>query len=174
MKTTKRLCLCALLCAASLTIFVLEAQIPLPIPIPGIKLGLANIFTLFALIYLTKKETFAILVIRIVLGSIFSGNPSVLIYSLSGGIICLLTESLLLKILGKNYIAKISIVGAMTHNTTQIFCASLITKTTAVFWYLPPLLITAAVTGCFCGLCVSAFNKNLGRRITSMLNNTNR
>ena len=39
----------ALLTAIALTIFMIEAQIPTLVPIPGVKLGLANIITVFAL-----------------------------------------------------------------------------------------------------------------------------
>ncbi len=165
MKATKRLCLCAVLCAAALTVFIVEAQLPLPIPVPGVKLGLANIFTLFALMYLTPREAAAILLVRILLGSIFAGQPSVLIYSLSGGVLCLLGEALLLKLIGKKFIWETSVFGAMLHNTAQIICAAVITNTASVFWYLPPLLIAAAVTGAFCGLCISSFDKACGGRI---------
>jgi len=41
----------AVLTASALIIFIIEAQIPLPIPAPGVKLGLANAVTLFALFY---------------------------------------------------------------------------------------------------------------------------
>ena len=43
---------CALLTAIALTIFMVEAQIPVPIPIPGVKLGLANIVTVYAVFVL--------------------------------------------------------------------------------------------------------------------------
>ena len=42
----------AMLTAISLTIFMIEAQIPPVVPIPGIKLGLANIVTVFAVFVL--------------------------------------------------------------------------------------------------------------------------
>jgi len=51
--TIKKLPLMAILTAIALIIFIIEAQIPLPIPIPGVKLGLANAVTLFALFYMT-------------------------------------------------------------------------------------------------------------------------
>ena len=41
----------AILTTAALIIFIIEAQIPMPIPVPGVKLGLANAVTLFALFY---------------------------------------------------------------------------------------------------------------------------
>lgn len=163
-RKTKKLALCAVLCAAALTIFVIEAQIPLPLPLPGIKLGLANIITLFALLYLSPREAFLILSGRILLGALFIGSPSVLLYSFSGGVICLLSELLCLKLFGKKFIAEISVIGAMTHNTVQVLCAALVTRTAAVFWYLPPLLIAAVITGAFCGLCVKYMTKKYRER----------
>ncbi len=157
----KRLALCAVLCAAALTIFVAEAQIPLPIPLPGVKLGLANVITLIALLSLGTRDAFVILLIRILLGAIFVGQPSTLLYSLGGGIICLGVESLLIKYLGKKFICEISVIGAMIHNTVQVFCAAAITHSVSVFWYLPPLLITGSITGAFCGLCVALIYKRL-------------
>ena len=149
----RRLTLCAVLCAAALTIFVAEAQIPLPIALPGVKLGLANVITLVALLFLGWREAFMILLIRILLGAIFVGQPSTLLYSLSGGLICLAVEVLLLKFMGKKFIGEISVIGAMVHNTVQILCAAAITRSVSVFWYLPPLLIVGAITGAFCGIC---------------------
>lgn len=151
---TKRLTLCGILSAIALTIFVVEAQIPVVIALPGIKLGLANTVTLFALLYLSARETFAVLIIRIILGAIFTGQPSIILYSLSGGIICLFLEAILLKLLGKKYICEISAMGAMVHNTVQVLCAALVTGTLSVFYYLPPLLFAAIITGSFCGMCV--------------------
>lgn len=162
--TTKRLVICSILISIALTIFVLEAQIPLPIAIPGLKLGLSNIVTLFALVYLSPKEAFLILVSRILLGSFFVGSPASLIYSLSGGIICLLTETLIFKHIGKKFVIEISVIGAMVHITTQILCAIIITRTTAIFYYLPILLIPSMITGAFCGICVKLMDKNLKNR----------
>ena len=64
--STKRLTVVALFTAIALIIFVIEAQLPPLAPIPGIKLGLANIVSLFALFWLGKKEAFTILILRII------------------------------------------------------------------------------------------------------------
>ena len=58
----------ALLSAIALTIFMVEAQIPALVPIPGVKLGLANIVTVFAVFAMGPKEASAILFVRIFLG----------------------------------------------------------------------------------------------------------
>ena len=54
---TKKLTLTAILAALALIIFIVEAQFPLPVPVPGVKLGLANAVTLFALFYKTGKDS---------------------------------------------------------------------------------------------------------------------
>ena len=75
MKTSK-LTRMALLTAIALTIFMIEAQIPPIVPIPGIKLGLANIVTVFAVFMLGARDAALILAARIFLGAVFGGNFS--------------------------------------------------------------------------------------------------
>ncbi|MCL2662858.1 MAG: Gx transporter family protein [Oscillospiraceae bacterium] len=57
MTNTKKLALMAILTAVALIIFIVEAQIPLPVPVPGVKLGLANAVTLFALFFGVRKQS---------------------------------------------------------------------------------------------------------------------
>lgn len=168
-KSAGRITLCGILCAAALVIFVAEAQLPPLLPVPGVKLGLANIITLFALLYLTPGETALILVSRILLGAAFCGQPSAILYSLCGGILCLIGEMLLLRLFGRRFICEISVVGAMLHNIGQLCCAALITKTAAVFSYLPVLLIAGAVCGAFCGLCILLLDRVYGKKFIKML-----
>ena len=85
-RSTKQLTLMALLTAIALAIHVAEAQIPAPVPIPGVKLGLANIVTVWAMFSLGPGPALMILVARILLGSLFSGVMS-LLYSLAGGLL---------------------------------------------------------------------------------------
>ena len=52
----KKMILSSMLITNALTIFIIEAQLPPIAPIPGIKLGLANVVTLFAIYLLGYKE----------------------------------------------------------------------------------------------------------------------
>ena len=70
----RRLTLLALFTAIALTIFMVEAQIPVPIPIPGVKLGLANTVTIFALYRLSFRDACAISLLRVLLVGILFGN----------------------------------------------------------------------------------------------------
>ena len=86
MPKTRKLALMAMFTAASLIVFVIEAQIPAPIPVPGVKLGLANIVTPIAMVMLGRREAGLILLVRIAgLGSMFTGGVSAFIFSIAGG-----------------------------------------------------------------------------------------
>ena len=86
----RRLTRCALLTAIALTIFMAEAQLPAPIPVPGVKLGLSNIVTVYAMYVLGPGSTLMILLSRIFLGAVFSGQMMTILYSLGGGLVCYL------------------------------------------------------------------------------------
>ena len=90
--TTRELTLCAVLTALALALSYMENFIPLSaaIPLPGIKLGLANIVTLFALYALGAGQALMILAARCILGSLFAGNLNALIFSLMGGVTAML------------------------------------------------------------------------------------
>ena len=95
----RRLTRAALLTAIALTIFLAEAQLPPPVPIPGIKLGLANIVTVYAMFVLGPRDTLLILLSRIFLGAVFSGQMMTLLYSLGGGLLSYLALLLLRRVL---------------------------------------------------------------------------
>ena len=158
----------AILTAIALIIFIIEAQIPLPIPTPGVKLGLANTITLFALFYGAGKQekqggvipvaslgainTFAILLCRIMLGAVFTGRPIVVIYSLTGGLLAFAAQVVMKRFVTKNQIWVCGAVGAVFHNIGQILAAMVITGTPAIAAYLPVLIIAGIITGIITGL----------------------
>ena len=157
---TRKITLLASLTAVALTIFIIEAQIPPIVPIPGIKLGLANVITLFAVITLGRKDAFVILMLRILLGSIFAGSVMSLMYSLAGGIMCFLLMSAAVCVMSENMTWCISVIGAIGHNIGQIAVAVLVTHTAQITWYLPVLMISAVITGLFTGLLTQMLLKH--------------
>ena len=143
----------ALLTAVALIMFTVEAQIPSLVPIPGVKLGLANIITLYAMFQLGPADTLLILVARIFLGSLFAGSMVTLIYSLSGGLLCYLMMLLLRKLLTLRQIWVCSVIGAVFHNIGQTLAAIAVYRTIAVAAYFPLLVVSGIITGLFTGLC---------------------
>ena len=100
----KRLTTLALLTTIALTIFVVESAIPTLVPIPGVKLGLANIVTLFVLKRYKFSDAAIVLAMRIILATIFTGQAISFIYSVSGGFLCLIVMAAVNKLLRGQYI----------------------------------------------------------------------
>lgn len=157
----KKLAELSLLTAVATIIFIIELRIPNIIPIPGIKLGLANIITVYAAYRFSAKDVLLIAVTRVFLGSLFGGNFSVIIYSLSGALACLAGMILLRKIIPLEYVWLCSIIGAILHNTGQMAAAIFITRTPAVLAYYPPLIISGSIAGLFTGLCATFILKRV-------------
>ena len=126
---TRKLTLLALLTAIALTIFMVEAQIPALVPIPGIKLGLANIVTVFA------------------------GNFSTIFYSTAGGALAIAVTIGLRKILTKKQLWVAGALGAMAHSVGQMAAAILISGTPGQIVYLPVMIAISIITGLFTGSC---------------------
>ena len=143
----------ALLAAVALTIFVLEAQIPLPLPVPGLKLGLCNIVTLFALCRLGRGWSLAIVLTRIVLGNLAMGQVMAMLYALAGGLLSFLVMALIFRRLGQDLLWVTGAFGGIAHNLGQMTVAVLVTSTPALLAYLPVLLLCGILTGAFTGLC---------------------
>ena len=150
---TKKLTLLSLLSAIALTIFMVEARIPALVPIPGVKMGLANIVTVFAVFALGPREGAAVLFVRIFLGAVFAGNFSTIFYSAAGGTCAIGVTILLRRILNKKQLWVAGCLGAIAHSIGQMAMAVLLTATPGLIAYLPVMIAISIVTGCFTGLC---------------------
>ena len=152
-KGAGRIARLALLTAIALTIFMAEAQLPPLVPIQGVKLGLANIVTVYAVFALGPADAMMILLCRVFLGAVFSGQMMTLFFSLSGGLLAWCAMSLLRFFLTEKQLWLSSPVAAVCHNIGQLLAAAAVMKPWAVFAYLPWLLISGILTGIFTGLC---------------------
>lgn len=148
MQKTKHLTICAVLIALAMALSYTERFIPLQmvIPLPGVKLGLANIVTLIALYLMGSKAAFAILIPRCIFGAVFGGGITGLAFSLTGGILAMLTMTVTRKIPIFS-IYGVSIFGAAAHNIGQIMAAMVLMNSIYIGAYLPYLLGVALVTG---------------------------
>lgn len=162
--TTKRLTRMAVLTAVALTIFIVELQLPNLTPVPGVKLGLANIITVYAMFVLGPGDTLGILLARILLGSMFSGQMMSLFYSLAGGLLCYVVMLLMRRLFTPRQIWICSVLGAVAHNIGQITVAILITRTPALIYYLPVLMVSGIIAGIFTGLCAQLVVNRMPRR----------
>jgi heptaprenyl diphosphate synthase len=163
MFTTRRMVFLSLLVALGTALHVVEGMILAPLPIPGVKLGLANIVTLFALSLYGLKEGMTVAVLRVLVGSLLGGlflSPGFFL-ALSGAILSTLVMAFLLRSTTCFSLVGISIAGAVGHNIGQLLAASVILQSRSVFYYLPYLLLAAFPTGLFTGLFLKSLLKRL-------------
>lgn len=150
--TTRALVRCAMFCAVALILSLVERLLePLFAFMPGVKLGIANVAVLLALVLDGAVSGITVLLVKCLFGAIFSANITSLIFSLSAGITSFTVQYLILT-LGKNKVGiiAISVVGALVHNLTQILVASLIVQTNLIMLALV-LLPMGFIAGVFTG-----------------------
>ena len=150
---TRKLAVLGLLTAIALTIFMIESQIPAIVPLPGVKLGLANIVTVFTVFALSPKDAILVLSARIFLGAVFSGNFSTIFYSAAGGFCAIVVTILLRKILKQNQLWVAGCLGAVAHSMGQMAMAMALLGTPSLAVYLPVMIAISIITGLFTGLC---------------------
>lgn len=151
----KKLTLCGMLTALAVVLSFVERLFPLDaiVPVPGVKLGLANVVTLFALTRLSARDALVIVLCRVALSSLLMGSVTAFLFSLFGGLLALAVMGLLLRAEGKFCsVLGVSVAGAAAHNIGQIIAAVIWMKTGAVVAYLPWLLVMSVPLGLVTGL----------------------
>ena len=149
--TAKRIATLAVLTAASLIVFLIENLLP-PMFIPGAKPGLANVFSLAALILFTPLDAFLVVAVRTLLGAVFAGNLSAVMYSFTGGVLSLAVSSILLYLVyPKISLLATSVAGAVTHNIVQNLVFWGISGTALSLQFMPYLILIGVVCGLLVG-----------------------
>lgn len=146
--------LLGLLTAMALLLFVVDLRFTVVPAFPGLKLGLANAVTLLAMEFFNGRAILMMVIVRTVLGTLFSGNfmGPALVMSLSAGLI-----SAGGMLYGYRYLRPalstigISILGAALHNFTQLSVAVWLLGSTGLYYYLPFLTISGVISGIIIG-----------------------
>lgn len=138
--------LALLLCLCSV-VGIIESFVILPIPVPGIKLGLANLVTLFVLYYFDKKCYITIGFLRVVLTALLWGGFGLnFLFSFAGWALsaaAVITACLI----NKNSIYGISVIGACFHQMGQMSVAAAVYAQIGLLYYLPFLIAAGTASG---------------------------
>ncbi len=148
----RRTLLLGLLAGLSLTMFLIEAQFPLPVPLPGVKLGLANLVTLFVISRFSVREAAAVMLIRILLGNLLTGQLVSFSYALAGGILSLAAMAVSHRLLKGKSLWFTSVMGGVSHNLGQMIAALCYLGWGGVVYYVPFLLVSGILMGLLIGL----------------------
>lgn len=164
MKTnTKKLTVTALLVAAALILSYVESMLP-SFSVPGVKLGLANVASVFALYTLGGTGAVFVSLVRVVVSGLLFGSAASFIYSAAGAVLSL-CAMILLKKTGIFSVLGVSVIGGVAHNIGQLAAASAVMHTVGVMYYLPVLLLSGAVTGALIGIAGGVLVGRIGRLI---------
>ena len=154
----RKIAVLALLTGLGLISFMLESLLPSLI-LPGAKLGLANVFSLFALAAYGLPEALLVVLARTVLGSIFAGNLSLLLYSLTAGVVSIFAARLLLFLAPRVSLLCVSVASAIVHNLIQLSVYCALTQTVLLITYAPYLCLLGSLAGAAVG-CAVIFTLN--------------
>ncbi len=161
MRYIRKIALIGILTALAIVLSVLEQYVPIQmiIPLPGIKLGISNVITLFALYKFDFKFAAIILFLRCSLVAMLFGTPVSWMMAISGGALALCGMWSLLKARRWVSLFGVSIAGAALHNVGQILCAVILMKSAHIVAYLPLLLCSSILTGSLVAVLTLGINR---------------
>ena len=141
-----------------------ESLIPPLAMVPGVKIGLANIVTVFLLYTLGIRAAGAVSLIRVLLSALLFGNVQSLIFALSGALL-----SFVVMIVSKHLLpfgtVGVSVLGAIAHNAGQIIAAVIVMQTVGAAYYFIPLVISGTLGGVLVGIVAAVITKRLEKII---------
>ena len=159
-RKTERIAGLGLLTSLALIVSYIELLIPIPVGIPGVKPGLANMVTVWALYALGPLEALAVNGMRILLAGFLFGSLSMILYSLAGAALSFLCMYMAKKS-GLFSVTGVSIIGGVAHNMGQLLVAVCVLETGSLLYYGPVLLAAGMITGMLVGL----ITREAGRRL---------
>lgn len=143
---------------------IFEGLLP-SLPVTGARLGLANTITLAATIIFGAKKALAVVLGRVILGSLFGpGLVSIgAAMSLAGGVFSWALMAAAHRLAKGHFsLVGISLIGAVAHNIAQLTVASFFLEDIAIVSMLPILMFFALPTGIMVGLVARSLVKALG------------
>ncbi len=158
----KRLAVTALLAAMAMAVQYLEGLLPPLIPVLPVRLGLANIFVLYALMNGQRGPALAISLLRSLLAPIFTGAVSGLLYALPASLLSYAGMLLLLPLYRKERLgaAGLSVFGAFLYNAAQLF-VGLFTVGRGMLLYFPWMGLLSIPAGLCTGLAAAPLLKRV-------------
>ena len=150
-KKIKKMTTLALLVAVAMILSYIESLIPPLSAVPGVKIGLSNIATVFALYALGAPSAVCVSLVRVCLSSLLFGNSLGFIYSLSGALLALLSMIILRRVSLFSTVG-VSVAGGVFHNAGQVIAAAVVMRTDAILYYLAPLAVSGTLAGIAVGI----------------------
>ncbi|MDX8390658.1 MAG: Gx transporter family protein [Mariprofundaceae bacterium] len=156
LETLQQYALLVSLLLLAMALHLFEAM--LPSLGPWFKLGIANVVTLLALVFIGIRAAIFVAFGRVILGSIFIGTfmTPTFVIALSGALVSMAVMFVAWRFVRGLSLIGISLLGAVAHMMTQfVVVESLFIQQSVLYNLLPPLLLLACVTGWINGYLAS-------------------
>lgn len=163
---TKRLAKVSVLCAMALAVQYLESLLPTLVPGVPIRIGLANVFVLFALLNEKRADAAWIALVKVLVLPLVTGNVSALPYSLLGALCSLGAMLLVLPFFRRGTVGEIglSALGAFCFNLGQLAVGCVLVGR-AMLFYFPWLGVLSIPAGIATGLIARLLVKRIPKRL---------
>jgi uncharacterized membrane protein len=147
---------------SALCLFLSAVEYAIPKPLPFLRLGLANLPVLLSLGKMRCRDTFLLVLLKILGQGFISGTlfSYIFVFSAAGsfasaiamvGLWSLFKHTKLLGTVG------LSLAGALANNAAQLIVAQFMLFGSNTKYIAPVLLITGTVTGTALGICADMF-----------------
>ena len=155
---------CAMLCAVSAVLSMLESAIPAPVfLVPGCRLGLSNLAVIIAIFITGSMGAASVAVVKSLFVFVTRGAVAG-VMSICGGLFSLAVMLLLFRS-GRFGFLGVSVASAAAHNAAQLAAASLLIgdfSVLSVLWlYLLLSVVTGALTGTAAGIIIPPLGRTL-------------
>lgn len=152
----KQTALSGMLFALAMALSFAEGSLTIPGLLPGMKLGLANVVVMYALLFMGAGQALILDLLKALFVFLVSG-PTAGFLSLCGGMLSLLVMWLLYDVLPVRptwFILSVS--GAFAHNIGQLLGAAAIVSSSLSFYYAPVMLVLGLAMGALTALVLRA------------------
>lgn len=166
--TAKRVAVLGVLLAAASIVFIVESLVPPLLPFaPYVKIGLANCFVLFVIIYFGFAEGVIFLVVKNAISALWSFSSFVFVFNVAGSFAAFLVMALLCRVaFPKVSLVAVSIAGAVCSNIARTCLASLLMETPSLYVQLPFVCAFSVLAGILVGVLTVLSIKHLPERLT--------
>ena len=152
----KQTALSGMLFALAMALSFAEGSLTIPGLLPGMKLGLANVVVMYALLFMGAGQALILDLLKALFVFLVSGSTAGFL-SLCGGMLSLLVMWLLYDVLPVRptwFILSVS--GAFAHNIGQLLGAAAIISSSLSFYYAPVMLVLGLAMGALTALVLRA------------------
>ena len=152
----KQVALSGMLFALAMALSFAEGTLTIPGLLPGMKLGLANVVVMYALLFMGAKQALTLDLLKALFVFLVSG-PTAGFLSLCGGLLSLLVMWALYDLLPLRPTWFIlSVCGALAHNVGQLIGAGFLLSSARSWYYAPVMLVVGLGVGGLTALILRA------------------